>query len=174
MEEALNINLSLHFLENVIVSLNRKEGHIPYRNSMMTMCLRDSLGGNCKTKMIACMNGDPIDVMESMSTCRFAQRVALIKNTAKINEIEDPSLVITKQKNEILNLKNELKLVKGYDQKTFLEENDIFECKKIVNEYVIIDREFKTKIQLKDMLMIQECFSIIKLMYYELEKKYLQ
>ncbi len=171
MEEALNINLSLHFLESVIISLNRKEKHIPYRNSMMTMCLRDSLGGNCKTRMIATMSGDPIDVQESMSTCRFAQRVALIKNSAKINEIEDPSVVISKQKKEIVDLKNELALVKGYDQKTFLDEEDITNCKQIVHDYLIEDREFKTKINLKDMLMIQECFSIIKLMYYELEKK---
>lgn len=171
MEEALNINLSLHFLEQVIISLNRREKHIPYRNSMMTMCLRDSLGGNCKTRMIATMSGDQIDVMESMSTCRFAQRVALIKNSAKINEIEDPSVVIQKQKKEIVDLKNELALVKGYEQKTFLDEEDIINCKKIVNDYVIEDREFKTNINLKDMLMIQECFSIIKIMYYELEKK---
>jgi len=60
--------------------------------------------------MIACLNGDPIDVMESMSTCRVAQRIALIKNTARINEIEDPSLVITKQKKEIDLLKNGLAL----------------------------------------------------------------
>ena len=171
MEEALNINLSLHFLENVIVSLNRKEGHIPYRNSMMTMCLRDSLGGNCKTRMIACMNGDPVDVMESMSTCRFAQRVALIKNIAKINEIEDPSIVISKQKNEINQLKNELALVKGYEQKAFLDDVDLINCRKIVEDFLIIDRDFKTKIDLKDMLMIQECFNLIKIMYYELEIK---
>lgn len=171
MEEALNINLSLHFLEQVIISLNRKEKHIPYRNSMMTMCLRDSLGGNCKTRMIATMSGDPIDVLESMSTCRFAQRVALIKNSAKINEIEDPSVVIQKQKKEIVDLKNELALVKGYEQKTFLDEEDIVNCKQIVHDYLIEDREFRTKINLKDMLMIQECFGIIKMMYYELEKK---
>lgn len=171
MEEALNINLSLHFLEQVIISLNRKEKHIPYRNSMMTMCLRDSLGGNCKTRMIATMSGDPIDVLESMSTCRFSQRVALIKNSAKINEIEDPSIVIQKQKQEIHSLKNELAILKGYDQKTFLDKEDVINCKQIVHDYMIVDREFKSTINLKDMLMIQECFSIIKLMYYELEKK---
>jgi kinesin family protein 6/9 len=58
LEEAKNINLSLHFLAQVIEHLNEKAkgnpvAHIPYRNSMMTMVLRDSLGGNCKTKMIA-------------------------------------------------------------------------------------------------------------------------
>jgi kinesin family protein 6/9 len=118
------------------------------------------------------MNGDPIDVMESMSTCRFAQRVALIKNTAKINEIEDPSLVISKQKKEIDLLKNELALVKGHEQKTFLEENDIFDCRKIANDYILIDRDFRTKIELKDILMIQVCISLIKVIYNELEKKY--
>ena len=171
MEEALNINLSLHFLEQVIISLNRREKHIPYRNSMMTMCLRDSLGGNCKTRMIATMSGDMIDVLESMSTCRFSQRVALIKNSAKINEIEDPTVIIQKQKREIQDLKNELTLVKGHDQKTFLNQEDKIDCKKIVHDYVLEDREFKTQINLKDMLMIQECFGLIKMMFYELEQK---
>ena len=57
LREAKHINLSLHFLEQVIVSLHEKSQgrrtHVPYRNSMMTALLRDSLGGNCKTCMIA-------------------------------------------------------------------------------------------------------------------------
>ena len=55
--EARGINLSLHFLEHVIVCLNKRANgeniHIPYRNSLMTLVLRDSLGGNCKTTMVA-------------------------------------------------------------------------------------------------------------------------
>ena len=47
---------------------------------MMTMCLRDSIGGNCKTRMIANLSSDFDDIYESLSTCRFAQRVVLIKN----------------------------------------------------------------------------------------------
>ncbi|KAI8896990.1 P-loop containing nucleoside triphosphate hydrolase protein [Globomyces pollinis-pini] len=57
LKEARHINLSLHFLEQVIIALHEaskgKRPHIPYRNSMMTSLLRDSLGGNCKTTMIA-------------------------------------------------------------------------------------------------------------------------
>lgn len=57
LKEAKHINLSLHYLEQVIIALREKDlgkrAHIPYRNSMMTSVLRDSLGGNCKTKMIA-------------------------------------------------------------------------------------------------------------------------
>jgi kinesin family protein 6/9 len=54
LNEALHINVSLHYLEQVIVALhearNGKGHHIPYRNSMLTSVLRDSLGGNCKVR----------------------------------------------------------------------------------------------------------------------------
>lgn len=54
LTEAKYINLSLHYLEQVIVALSESgRSHIPYRNSMMTSVLRDSLGGNCMTTMIA-------------------------------------------------------------------------------------------------------------------------
>lgn len=56
LSEARYINLSLHFLEQVVVKLSNpiiNKTHIPYRNSMMTSILRDSLGGNCFTAMIA-------------------------------------------------------------------------------------------------------------------------
>lgn len=55
--EALHINVSLHYLEQVIVALHEanagKSTFIPYRNSMLTNVLRDSLGGNCKTVSVA-------------------------------------------------------------------------------------------------------------------------
>lgn len=69
LKEAKYINLSLHYLEQVIIALHEKatgkRSHIPYRNSMMTSVLRDSLGGNCKTTMVAtCAVEDPlIDVI---------------------------------------------------------------------------------------------------------------
>ena len=59
LTEAKYINLSLHYLEQVIVALGEKtRSHIPYRNSMMTSVLRDSLGGNCMTTMIATLSVD--------------------------------------------------------------------------------------------------------------------
>jgi kinesin family protein 6/9 len=56
LTEAKNINLSLHHLVRVIDALAKGDEHIPYRDSTMTMFLRDSLGGNCKTAMIANIN----------------------------------------------------------------------------------------------------------------------
>ncbi len=54
--------------------------HIPYRNSMMTMALKDSLGGNCRTTMVATISSEQQQLDESISTCRFAERVAMVKN----------------------------------------------------------------------------------------------
>jgi len=68
--------------------------HIPYRNSMMTMVLRDSLGGNCKTKMIATVSALQEDIYESLGTCRFAKRVSKIQNLVSRNEQVDPGIII--------------------------------------------------------------------------------
>ena len=58
--------------------------HVPYRNSLMTTMLKDSLGGNCRTVMVANISGDPRQLEESLSTCRFAQRVACIANEVRL------------------------------------------------------------------------------------------
>ena len=69
--------------------------HVPYRNSMMTTVLRDSLGGNCRTVMIANITGEQGQLDESISTCRFAQRVAMVSNevgVAPLQHRQDPCL----------------------------------------------------------------------------------
>ena len=63
--------------------VDSSEGFVPYRNSLLTMVLRDSLGGNCLTAMIATMSIEKRNIMETLSTCRFAQRVACVSNTAR-------------------------------------------------------------------------------------------
>jgi len=111
LNEALCINTSLHFLEMVIVALQERERkgrlHIPYRNSMLTSVLRDSLGGNCKTVMVATMHPGLAHTDESISTCRFAQRVAKVTNVAEINEEVDQAALIEKLKQENRKLREE-------------------------------------------------------------------
>ena len=80
---------------------------------MMTMVLRDSLGGNCKTKMIANISASTDDIYESLSTCRFARNVSLIQNKITRNERVDPGVVISRLKKEIAELKAELAMAKG-------------------------------------------------------------
>jgi kinesin family protein 6/9 len=82
--EAKHINLSLTYLEQVIIALHEKKlgnrNHVPYRNSLMTTILRDSLGGNCKTVMIATLSTDIENIEEDLSTSRFAQRCSQLVN----------------------------------------------------------------------------------------------
>jgi len=102
LKEACNINLSLHYLEQVIIALQKHEDHVPYRNSIMTSILRDSLGGNCDTSMIATINPQPQNLSEAVATCRFAQRVAMITNCARVNESTDPEVLIQRLKRELV------------------------------------------------------------------------
>ncbi|QDZ21232.1 kinesin [Chloropicon primus] len=118
LAEAQYINGSLHFLEQVIIALQEKatgiqRHHIPYRNSMMTAILKDSLGGNCCTAMVATVNMSEAQLGECISTCRFAQRVAMISNVVMVNEELDPKLMIKRLKQEIRDLKEEIGILKG-------------------------------------------------------------
>lgn len=112
LTEAKHINLSLHFLEQVIVALSERakglRDHIPYRNSFLTMVLRDSLGRNCKTAMLATAHVVASQVAETISTCQFAQRVAMIRQAPQVNVETDPVLLVKKLKAEVAQLKDEV------------------------------------------------------------------
>ncbi|ETI30795.1 hypothetical protein, variant 4 [Phytophthora nicotianae P1569] len=89
--EGKHINLSLHHLEQVILSLRTKKNavsrtyHVPYRNSMLTSVLRGSLGGNCKSVFIATLNPENDFLDESISTCRFMQRCSEVAVDIAVN-----------------------------------------------------------------------------------------
>mmetsp|Transcript_44667 Transcript_44667/g.138125 ORF Transcript_44667/g.138125 Transcript_44667/m.138125 type:complete len:90 (+) Transcript_44667:3-272(+) len=74
MKEAQNINKSLSALGDVIQSLVAKNPHTPYRNSKLTMMLKDSLGGDSKTLMIVCSSPAQSNVTETLSSLNFASR----------------------------------------------------------------------------------------------------
>jgi len=90
LREAGSINKSLSVFGNVINSLvNSNKGksrHIPYRDSKLTFLLRDSLGGNSKTFIIANIHPGLSCFGETLSTLQFAQRAKLIVNQATVNE----------------------------------------------------------------------------------------
>jgi len=175
LTEARYINLSLHYLEHVIICLNKRANgekiHVPYRNSLMTKVLKDSLGGNSKTRMVATISAEKDDIDESISTCRFAQRVALIKNNLLKNEAVDPALIIKKLKKENEDLKNEIAFLKGEGGKTQLDQEDQENCRKIVEGF-LVDPDPGARIVLKDMLMINECFYYFKHKFNDLSKRY--
>ncbi|XP_071955495.1 kinesin-like protein KIF17 isoform X2 [Antedon mediterranea] len=99
LKEATKINLSLSALGNVISALvDGKSKHIPYRDSKLTRLLQDSLGGNTKTLMVACLSPADNNYDETLSTLRYANRAKNIKNKPKINE--DPKDALLREYQE--------------------------------------------------------------------------
>ncbi|XP_018422884.1 PREDICTED: kinesin-like protein KIF6 [Nanorana parkeri] len=163
LTEAKYINLSLHYLEQVIIALaERNRSHIPYRNSMMTSVLRDSLGGNCMTTMIATLSMEKRNIDESISTCRFAQRVALIKNEALLNEEIDPQLMIVRLKKEIQALKDELALVTGEPRTDDLTQEETLRLDEQTHNF-LDDGDPESTLNIgADMRKIHYCFALLK------------
>eukprot|EP00727_Mastigamoeba_balamuthi_P007577 m51a1_g344 putative kinesin-like protein kif9 (890) ;mRNA; r:533624-536787 len=109
MREAMYINKSLTFLEQVIIALGTKNReHVPYRQSRLTNLLKDSLGGNCRTAMIANIWTEEAHIEETTATLRFASRMAMVANNAIINVQYDPLQLLRKYEREIRELKAEL------------------------------------------------------------------
>ncbi|MGH0140891.1 UNVERIFIED_CONTAM: hypothetical protein FKN15_049145 [Acipenser sinensis] len=88
LKESIQINSGLLALGNVIGALGdpkRKGTHIPYRDSKITRILKDSLGGNAKTLMIACISPSSSDFDESLNSLNYAKRAQNIQNRATVN-----------------------------------------------------------------------------------------
>ena len=94
LREGSNINKSLTTLGRVIAALadpksgrpGKRKGKdvVPYRDSILTWLLKDSLGGNSKTAMIACIS--PSDYDETLSTLRYADQAKRIRTRARVNQ----------------------------------------------------------------------------------------
>ncbi|XP_028257726.1 kinesin-like protein KIF18A [Parambassis ranga] len=118
LREGANINRSLLALGNVINALadpKSKKAHIPYRDSKLTRILKDSLGGNCRTVMIANVSPSSKSYDDTQNTLKYANRAKEIKSSLKSNVVSLDShigqyaVICEKQKKEILQLKLKLK-----------------------------------------------------------------
>ncbi|XP_056885835.1 kinesin-like protein KIF21B isoform X5 [Takifugu flavidus] len=108
--EGISINCGLLALGNVISALGdqtKKGGHVPYRDSKLTRLLQDSLGGNSRTLMIACVSPSDRDFMETLNTLKYANRARNIKNKVVVNQ-DKTSQQISALRAEIARLQMEL------------------------------------------------------------------
>ncbi|KAM4758320.1 kinesin-like protein KIF1B isoform 9-T9 [Cyanocitta cristata] len=120
LKEGANINKSLTTLGKVISALaevdnctskskkKKKTDFIPYRDSVLTWLLRENLGGNSRTAMVAALSPADINYDETLSTLRYADRAKQIKCNAVINE--DPNAKLVRElKEEVTRLKDLLR-----------------------------------------------------------------
>ncbi|XP_034441162.1 kinesin-like protein KIF21B isoform X1 [Hippoglossus hippoglossus] len=108
--EGISINCGLLALGNVISALGdqtKKGGHVPYRDSKLSRLLQDSLGGNSRTVMIACVSPSDRDFMETLNTLKYANRARNIKNKVVVNQ-DKTSQQINALRAEIARLQLEL------------------------------------------------------------------
>lgn len=119
LQEGININKGLLALGNVVSALSTKgkqnsekvpgkvatnaHVHVPYRESKLTRLLKDSLGGNGMTALLACVSPSTSDCDETINTLRFASRASSIVNIAKVNH-EDKNVVSP----EVIRLREQL------------------------------------------------------------------
>ncbi|KDO81741.1 hypothetical protein CISIN_1g001666mg [Citrus sinensis] len=103
LKEAQHINKSLSALGDVIASLAQKNAHVPYRNSKLTQLLQDSLGGQAKTLMFVHISPELEALGETISTLKFAERVATVElGAARVNK---DSSDVKELKEQIVSLK---------------------------------------------------------------------
>ena len=107
-KESMTINQSLTYLEQCVVALARKSQHVPYRQSKLTVILKDALGANCNTLMIACIWGEVDHLEETVSTLRLASRMMRVQNETSTVQTIDNDALIKKQAKLIKALKQEL------------------------------------------------------------------
>ncbi|KAL9031000.1 MAG: hypothetical protein Q9196_000938 [Gyalolechia fulgens] len=114
LKEGAEINRSLSTLGRVIAALadlstgkKKNMSMVPYRDSVLTWLLKDSLGGNSMTAMIAAISPADINFEETLSTLRYADSAKRIKNHAVVNE--DPNArMIRELKEELAQLRSKL------------------------------------------------------------------
>jgi len=113
--EGANINRSLLALGNCIniLSDSKKGGQfVPYRDSKLTRLLKDSLGGNTRTSMVACVSPAAVCYEETINTLKYASRARDIKKkiTKNVKEVE---VHVSRYKEIITSLKSEIEVLRG-------------------------------------------------------------
>ena len=121
------INKSLFVLANVINKLaeNKKNNHIPYRDSKLTRLLSQALGGNSLTTIICTVSPASVNYYQTLSTLRFAMRAKNVKLKPNVNEFLDDKGKIEFYKNEVKRLKNELMSKKNFEEVNLYKGEDV-------------------------------------------------
>lgn len=176
-KESMYINQSLTFLEQCIVALSSKEPrHIPYRQTKLTNVLKDSLGGNSKTLMFACVWGESRHLEETISTLKLAQRMMKVQNEVASIVETDPTILLHKYEKQIKELKHELVMHDAlvertgvvYDEHTPEQKHQLMQ---MVRQYVdaTMSEQEDEVLKLNSVHEIRELFRQFKILFKSVE-----
>ncbi|TYG60556.1 hypothetical protein ES288_D07G078100v1 [Gossypium darwinii] len=135
LKEGCHINLSLMTLTTVIrkLSVGKRSGHIPYRDSKLTRILQHSLGGNARTAIICTLSPALIHFEQSRNTLFFATRAKEVTNNAQVNMVVSDKQLVKHLQKEVARLEAELRtpdLSREKDLKIQQMEMEIEELKR--------------------------------------------
>lgn len=166
VKEAQQINKSLSFLEQVVMALgSTNRGHIPFRQSKLTAILKDSLGGNSKTTMIANLWPEERHLEETSSTLKFAARMMRVQSDPTVNMLLDPATQVRQLQRQIVDLKAELQMQNQLYGKSHIAydgdigEDEKFEMEKLVKTYLAGKA---SDIPVRSLREVKEYFRIFK------------
>jgi kinesin family protein 18/19 len=158
MVEGANINRSLLALGNCINALgdkSNKGSYVPYRDSKLTRLLKDSLGGNCRTVMVAAIS--PCNFEETLNTLKYAHRAKNIKTTVERNvlnvsyHVHQYMQIISELRTEVSELKQ--KLITSGSGEDNMSEETLRERKVIDQLRQQIAQNFEDRMQIRRSLM---------------------
>jgi len=172
-QEAMYINKSLTFLEQVIIAVaDRKRDHIPYRQSKLTHVLKDSIGGNCNTVMIANIWGESSQLEETISTLRFGTRMMCVANEPIQNVQYDPVLLVKELESEVKSLKLELAMHDTLANRSEISyepytEAQQFELQQTIRRYI---SGVLPELEIDNLRQVKEMFKQFKIIIINQEK----
>ncbi|KAF3646540.1 Kinesin-like protein NACK2 [Capsicum annuum] len=119
LREGCHINLSLMTLTTVIrkLSVGKRSGHIPYRDSKLTRILQHSLGGNARTAIICTLSPASSHVEQSRNTLFFATRAKEVTNNAQVNMVVSDKQLVKHLQKEVARLEAELRTPEPANEK---------------------------------------------------------
>ena len=173
LKEANFINKSLTFLEQTVNALSRGDAHVAFRQSKLTSVLRDALGGNCKTVMIACAWPDDAHSEETISTCRFASRVMTLQTRAVVNESKDPRVLLRKYERQVAELRRELAMANTLAERAPVNYGPMGEVERQeldekVRGYLEAENASADGVPTESLRQIREAFRLFKAAYVEM------
>ncbi|KAL7589817.1 hypothetical protein Lser_V15G40798 [Lactuca serriola] len=152
LREGCHINLSLMTLTTVIrkLSVGKRSGHIPYRDSKLTRILQHSLGGNARTAIICTLSPASSHVEQSRNTLFFATRAKEVTNNAQVNMVVSDKQLVKHLQKEVSRLEAELRTPdpsNEKDSKIRQMEREIEELRRQRDQAVSQVDELRRKLQ---------------------------
>ncbi|OVA13840.1 Kinesin [Macleaya cordata] len=171
LREGCHINLSLMTLTTVIrkLSVGKRSGHIPYRDSKLTRILQHSLGGNARTAIICTLSPAMSHFEQSRNTLSFATRAKEVTNNAQVNMFVSEKQLVKHLQKEVARLEAELRtpdpsarsdsevLAREKDLKIQQMEMEIEELKRQRDLAQSQAEELRRKIQEEQLVCIANC-----------------